>query len=696
MNAEPAKPFFCVVCNTMTDHIGMNCPSRARPDPWHNQPAEKWSKEKEAHKAGKRIQVRGRWTPDGEWQAWEDIRDPSWVEGHESYAVEYRIAPDQPQTSVEPNEPLEDKCCDGLTYCIGGQGFRRFCQTCGTECDEKGRPMRVVDRNEPLAPPTKGGTPKYWFCVVGPLPDSAIPWGADFPPRNAVRSAIEAMTGLSTVACTTSAWVNEDEALAIKGARYTLATPPPPTDKGEAKCPTCGGFGVVKREMSDFQPCPVCSKQGEAKSAGEAGEIKWPEFERWSRHTSARRAYDEMIAAAYAQREAGKVPSVEEMDELYHKGCVTTTLFIPHMDGLRRIHDALAAKPEVRELENQSKVYLSDEANESAIRDGVALGVLTNEQARELLGKDIMIPTSKDCEMASLGETIYNHFSKQGIEDWQLGHIASRSLVWKLESRLAEAVARANQEASDAAMMREALEKIAKLGEWTLLCNGGGNCGHDDTVNCVIQCAIAGDAGKAWLDEKHGLQEACDSFAAQEKYLRELFNCDAETDLQTAAREAVARAEKAEKAETEANRELETVLALGNELGFDKEQNGMWNIAQIITHVRYLQQDRATQMKRALDAENDLLQIESLLPDDSPCKHEETGHSLYDDIDALVRQRDGLKNTYNEIFGILYAAKMHGGTVQDGVRKLVEERDAFKLELKQIRDFILNLQSASA
>lgn len=37
---------------------------------------------------------------------------------------------------------------------------------------------------------------KYWTCIIGPIDDSKIPKGGDFPPRIAARNAILAMTGV--------------------------------------------------------------------------------------------------------------------------------------------------------------------------------------------------------------------------------------------------------------------------------------------------------------------------------------------------------------------------------------------------------------------------------------------------------------------------------------------------------------------
>lgn len=70
---------------------------------------------------------------------------------------------------------------------------------------------------------TAADTPRYWFCVVGPIPDDKLPYGADLPPRLAARQAIETLTGCETHRCTVSGWVYEDEAEAMRKSRVKCA-----------------------------------------------------------------------------------------------------------------------------------------------------------------------------------------------------------------------------------------------------------------------------------------------------------------------------------------------------------------------------------------------------------------------------------------------------------------------------------------
>lgn len=70
-------------------------------------------------------------------------------------------------------------------------------------------------------------------------------------------------------------------------------------------------------------------------------------------------------------------------------------------------------------------------------------------------------------------------------------------------------------------------------------------------------------------------------------------------------------------------------------------------------------------------AQGELDEIRDLLPDESPCKHEQTGCSLYDDIQELVLRADGNTKIYNAIFGELHKAGFHNGTVLDKVRAAI-------------------------
>jgi hypothetical protein len=156
-------------------------------------------------------------------------------------------------------------------------------------------------------------------------------------------------------------------------------------------------------------------------------------------------------------------------------------------------------------------------------------------------GKQIVSLTSEDCEMASLGDKINNHFEKQGHEDWQLGSVASRKLVWKLEAR-----------------------------------------------------AESAEAELASLKEK-----------------------------------------------------------------FEQSSDGA---------VRLL--------KQRDEAQTELDQIKELLPDESPCKHEETGHSLYDDIHDALKERDDLKDKLsNALWRMDYA--------ESQLTSLQQDRNDLKAKLAQ-------------
>jgi len=37
--------------------------------------------------------------------------------------------------------------------------------------------------------------PRYWVCIIGPVPDADLPAGADLPPRLAARRAVALNTG---------------------------------------------------------------------------------------------------------------------------------------------------------------------------------------------------------------------------------------------------------------------------------------------------------------------------------------------------------------------------------------------------------------------------------------------------------------------------------------------------------------------
>jgi hypothetical protein len=71
---------------------------------------------------------------------------------------------------------------------------------------------------------------------------------------------------------------------------------------------------------------------------------------------------------------------------------------------------------------------------------------------------------------------------------------------------------------------------------------------------------------------------------------------------------------------------------------------------------------------------DDLFQIESLLPDDSPCKHEVTGHSLYDDIHDLIRDKAKADVRVKEV------EKKH----HEDVEMLKREADRLRVDLQEI------------
>lgn len=65
----------------------------------------------------------------------------------------------------------------------------------------------------------------------------------------------------------------------------------------------------------------------------------------------------------------------------------------------------------------------------------------------------IDIPSDEVLRMSNEGHAINDYFVKQGHEEWQLGRIASRKLVWRLEDEL-----------------RAAKEKIAQLERGEFIC----------------------------------------------------------------------------------------------------------------------------------------------------------------------------------------------------------------------------------
>lgn len=62
--------------------------------------------------------------------------------------------------------------------------------------------------------------PRYWVCIIGPVPDDKLPDGADGPPRHAARHASWKMTGVDSEC--NSGWCDEDEYNRIMAAKYPL------------------------------------------------------------------------------------------------------------------------------------------------------------------------------------------------------------------------------------------------------------------------------------------------------------------------------------------------------------------------------------------------------------------------------------------------------------------------------------------
>ncbi len=65
----------------------------------------------------------------------------------------------------------------------------------------------------------KPDRPRYWYCLVGPVPDNKIHPFGDGPPRMAARKAVLESTGLDP-SCA-SGWIEEEEANEIKSIRHS-------------------------------------------------------------------------------------------------------------------------------------------------------------------------------------------------------------------------------------------------------------------------------------------------------------------------------------------------------------------------------------------------------------------------------------------------------------------------------------------
>lgn len=62
------------------------------------------------------------------------------------------------------------------------------------------------------------GKQRYWFCIIGPVPEEDIPYGGDFLPRQAVKIAVANSTGHNPTC--SSGWCDEGEAKAMESAGH--------------------------------------------------------------------------------------------------------------------------------------------------------------------------------------------------------------------------------------------------------------------------------------------------------------------------------------------------------------------------------------------------------------------------------------------------------------------------------------------
>lgn len=58
--------------------------------------------------------------------------------------------------------------------------------------------------------------PRYWYCIIGPVPDDDISSFGDGPPRAAARDAIRRSTGHDPTC--SSGWIEEADAEAMQRA----------------------------------------------------------------------------------------------------------------------------------------------------------------------------------------------------------------------------------------------------------------------------------------------------------------------------------------------------------------------------------------------------------------------------------------------------------------------------------------------
>lgn len=65
---------------------------------------------------------------------------------------------------------------------------------------------------------TSPNRPRYWYCIIGPIPEKDVPEMGDGPPRSAAREAMHKMT--RHWATCSSGWLEESEAEAAQKAMH--------------------------------------------------------------------------------------------------------------------------------------------------------------------------------------------------------------------------------------------------------------------------------------------------------------------------------------------------------------------------------------------------------------------------------------------------------------------------------------------
>lgn len=63
--------------------------------------------------------------------------------------------------------------------------------------------------------------PRYWHCLIGPVPDDAIPSCGDGPPRMVARQSVLDITGHDP--CCSSGWIEQDAYDRIQRACYPIS-----------------------------------------------------------------------------------------------------------------------------------------------------------------------------------------------------------------------------------------------------------------------------------------------------------------------------------------------------------------------------------------------------------------------------------------------------------------------------------------